>query len=278
MAKPLALSLVIPAYNEARRLPRTLAALARALAARPERCEVIVVDDGSHDGTADVVRAARLPGLRLISYQPNRGKGYAVRTGMLSASGAIVGFMDADLSTDLAAIDTALREIAAGWDIVIGSRALPGAQIIVPQPRYRVVATRIFNLLQVAMSGVRGYADTQCGFKMMTAAAARDIFRRARIDGFMFDIELLFLAERLGYRVREVPVTWTNDPASRLRIVRDTARMFRDLARIRWAGRTLRPRRRHSAMATMRKPPASPSRRAVGTLSSPASQRDQGRG
>lgn len=278
MFEPPDLSIVIPAYNEARRLPRTLAALAQHLANRSERCEVIVVDDGSRDDTAEVVRAAQLPGLRLIAYQPNRGKGYAVRTGMLSASGAVVAFMDADLSTDLAALDVALREIAAGWDIVIGSRAIAGATIVVPQPRYRIIATRIFNVLQVALSGVRGYADTQCGFKVMTAAAARDLFRRARIDGFMFDIELLFLAERLGYRVREIPVAWTNDPASRLRIVRDTVRMFRDLARIRWAGRRLRPRRDHSARAKMRKPSASPTGTAPGSSSSPASQRDQARG
>ncbi|GIW08460.1 MAG: glycosyl transferase [Dehalococcoidia bacterium] len=276
MAEPPALSIIIPAYNEARRLPRTLAALGRTLDNRPELFEIIVVDDGSSDGTADAVRACRLPGLRLISYQPNRGKGYAVRTGMLSATGTIVGFMDADLSTDLRALDAALRELAAGWDVVIGSRAIAGAEIVVPQPRYRVVATRIFNILQVAMSGVRGYADTQCGFKVMTAAAARDIFSRARIDGFMFDIELLFLAERLGYRVREIPVAWTNDPASRLRIVRDTARMFRDLARIRWEGRAV-PKRRPQSIAMMRKPATSP-RTVTPAIDSPPSQPDHGRG
>jgi dolichyl-phosphate beta-glucosyltransferase len=277
MSQPPDLSIVIPAYNEARRLPPTLAALARTLTERPERWEVVVVDDGSRDGTADAVRACRLPGLRLISYRPNRGKGHAVRTGMLSAAGRIVGFMDADLSTDLSALDRALEALREGWDIAIGSRAVHGARIVVPQPPYRVIATRIFNVLQVVMSGVRGYADTQCGFKVMTATAAQDIFRRARIDGFMFDIELLFLAERLGYRVCEVPVAWTNDPASRLRIVRDTVRMFRDLARIRWRSREL-PTRRRQSRATRRKPPASPTTRAPATGASPATQADHARG
>ncbi|GIW10290.1 MAG: glycosyl transferase [Dehalococcoidia bacterium] len=239
MVQPVDLSIVIPAYNEERRLGPTLRALAAALAERPERSEILVVDDGSRDRTAALVRSLRVPGLRLISYRPNRGKGYAVRTGMLSASGAIVGFMDADLSTDLAALDLALRELRAGWDIVIGSRAMAGAQIVVRQPRYRELATRVFNLLQHALAGVRGYADTQCGFKLMTAAAAQAVFSRAQIDGFMFDVELLFLAQRLGLRVREIPVQWRNDPASRLRIVRDTLRMFRDLVRIRWAARRL---------------------------------------
>ncbi|MFN8532115.1 MAG: dolichyl-phosphate beta-glucosyltransferase [Dehalococcoidia bacterium] len=242
MVDPLDLTIVIPAYNEEQRLAPTLTALSEKLAARPEQSEIVVVDDGSRDATAEVARGLGAPGLRVISYQPNRGKGRAVRTGVLAARGAVVCFMDADLSTDLGALDRALGEIAAGWDVVIGSRAIAGSTIVVHQPRYREIASQIFNLVQVTMSGVRGYADTQCGFKVFRADAAKAIFSRAQVDGFMFDVELLFLAERLGYHIREIPVEWTNDPASRLRIVRDTARMFRDLARIRWAGRTL-PRR-----------------------------------
>lgn len=229
------LTIVVPAYNEERRLGPTLQSLIADLRARNLRWEIVVVDDGSRDRTAEVARSLGDSAVRVLRYTPNRGKGRAVRTGMLAGTGAVLGFMDADLSTGLAAMDRALAILEKGdADIVIGSRAAEGAKIVVRQPRYRQVASRIFNVIQRTLSGVRGYHDTQCGFKFLKANAAKDIFSRARIDGFMFDIELLVLADRLGYRVAEMPVTWTDDPASRLRIVRDTLRMFRDLVRIRW--------------------------------------------
>ncbi|MCS7002175.1 MAG: glycosyltransferase, partial [Dehalococcoidia bacterium] len=148
------LSIVIPAYNEATRLGPTLTRLLADLAARPFTSEIIVVDDGSRDGTADLARSFAAPNLRVIAYHPNHGKGRAVRTGILAAQGRVVGFMDADLSTDLEALDRALAAIASGYDLVVGSRGLASSQTLVAQPLYRRVGARIFNVIQHALSGV----------------------------------------------------------------------------------------------------------------------------
>src|SRR6266568_2532999 len=203
------LSVVIPAFNEAERLPRTLARVNAHLVGQGPPYEIVVVDDGSTDGTAESARAEGGPALTLLRYQPNRGKGYAVRRGMLAARGARRLMTDADLSTPIEELDRLCARMDEGHDVVVGSRALPASRIEVRQPWYRENMGRLFNLFVRALA-VPGVRDTQCGFKLFSAAAARDVFSAARLDGFSFDVEALFLARRKGYRIAEVPVRWRN--------------------------------------------------------------------
>ena len=234
MTEP-ALSVVVPALNEEDRLPRTLERIVSHLGRRREGYELVVVDDGSRDRTAERAQAARATVLR---NEATRGKGYAVRRGMLAASGARRLMTDADLSTPIEELDRLCARMDEGHDVVIGSRALPGARIEVHQPWYRENMGRLFNLFVRALA-VPGVTDTQCGFKLFSASAARDVFSSARLDGFSFDVEVLFLARRKGYRIAEVPVVWRNDAASRVSLVRGFL-AFPDLLRIRtndWRGR-----------------------------------------
>ena len=195
----------------------------------------MVVDDGSRDRTAERAEAA---GATVLRNEANRGKGHAVRRGMLAARGARRLMTDADLSTPIEEMERLGARMDEGHDVVIGSRALPGARIEVRQPWYRENTGRLFNLFVRALA-VPGVTDTQCGFKLFTAAAARDVFSAMRLDGFSFDVEALFLARRKGYRIAEVPVVWRNDAASRVSLLRGFL-AFPDLLRIRtnqWAGR-----------------------------------------
>ena len=224
------LSVVIPAYNEARRLGPSLEALRRRLELRFARFELIVVDDGSRDGTAALARG--FSGARLIELGRNRGKGAAVREGMLAAKGDFALFTDADLSTPIEEVEPFLDRLKAGADIVIGSRALPGSELRVRQSRLRESMGKIFNRVMRALCGLP-YRDTQCGFKAFTKDAARAVFSRARIDGFAFDVEALTIARSLRLKVEERPVPWTNSPDSRVRIVRHSLEMLRDVLRIR---------------------------------------------
>jgi glycosyltransferase involved in cell wall biosynthesis len=240
-AHPPYLSVIIPAYNEERRLPPSLARILTWTAAQPWPCEVLVVDDGSRDATAEVVRraAAQDPRLRLISNDRNRGKGYTVAHGARQAHGDLILFSDADLSTP---IEEALKleaAIRAGADIAIASRALPDSNLPKRQPGYREWAGRLFNLL-VRAALVPGIHDTQCGFKLFTRAAAQATFPLRQVNGFAFDIELLFIARRLGFRVAEVPVTWINDEDSRVNM-RNALRAFADIPKVRWTHRHLTP-------------------------------------
>jgi dolichyl-phosphate beta-glucosyltransferase len=191
---------------------------------------VLVVDDGSTDATADLVRdmAEQDDLLKLVRYQPNRGKGYAVRTGMLSARGELRLFSDADLSTPIADVERLEEALQAGFDVAIGSRAVPGAKVALHQPAHRELLGKAFNLLVQAMV-MPGIHDTQCGFKLFTAAAAENVFRQAQIDGFGFDVEILALARRSGFKIAEVGITWTDDPNSRVRALRDSALIMREL-------------------------------------------------
>jgi dolichyl-phosphate beta-glucosyltransferase len=230
-----ALSVVIPAFNEAQRLPPTLEKIQRHLAGRPQEFEILVVDDGSADATAEVAARA---GATVLRNEGNRGKGYSVRRGMLHAKGARRLMTDADLSTPIEELERLMACMDEGYDVVIASRAMAGSRVEVRQPWYRENLGRAFNLVVRALV-LPGLQDTQCGFKLFTAAAARDAFAASRLDGFSFDVEALVAARRRGYRIAELPVTWRNDEATRVGMVRGGL-AFLDLLRIRvhaWRGR-----------------------------------------
>jgi len=226
------ISVVIPAYNEERRLPQTLPRVLRFLQGQPLPWEVIVVDDGSVDRTAEIVAgmARQEPSLRLLRL-PHRGKGSALRAGMLAAQGTYCFLCDADLSVpieDLPHFLPALQEA----EVAIASREAPGARRI-GEPAYRHLMGRVYNFL-VRLLLLPGIRDTQCGFKGFRREVVSPLFSRQGMEGWGFDVELLYLARRLGYRIVEVPVQWTYGRHSRLRLFRDPWRMFRDLWRVRW--------------------------------------------
>lgn len=227
------ISIVIPAFNEAQRLPPTLARIREFADIRPEIIEVIVVDDGSRDLTSSLVRQAATdwPLLRCVSYPTNGGKGYAVRRGALAARGDLILISDADLSTPISELDSMVT-FAEQFDIVIGSRALDRSKVIVHQPWYREAMGRTFNRLVALITGLP-FRDTQCGFKLLRRDAARPLFQRATVDGFAWDVEILMLAGRLGFSIKDVPVLWLNSPESRVHVVKDSLRMLRDVLRTR---------------------------------------------
>jgi dolichyl-phosphate beta-glucosyltransferase len=234
MASDPDLSLIVPAYNEERRLPASLTTILEYLDGRPFSAEVLVVDDGSSDATTAVAEAPGDGRVRVVRNPGNRGKGYTVRHGMREARGVVRIFTDADLSTPVEEVDAALRHHEAGFDVAIGSRSLARSSVEVRQPWYRQTMGRTFNVFVRTML-VRGFVDTQCGFKSFTREAADAVFSRARIDGFAFDVEILFLARRLGLRILEFPVRWLDDPDSRVDPVRHSLLMLRDLFRIQLA-------------------------------------------
>lgn len=231
-------SIIIPAYNEEIRLGRALARIRDYFADRgmvAAEIEIIVVDDGSTDATAQVARdcAREMPSLRLVSSRTNHGKGYSVRRGMLEARGRIALFTDADLSAPIEESAKLFAAIEAGHDVAIGSRAVDRSLISVHQSRFREVAGMIFNGCVRLLTGLP-FRDTQCGFKAFVRERCRVIFEQQRIEGFGFDPEILFLALRHGLRAAEVPVRWAHDPATKVRVLRDSLRMFGDLLYIRW--------------------------------------------
>lgn len=228
-------SLVIPAYNESGRIKPTLDEILRHIAQHQWDAEVVVVDDGSRDDTAEIVRAyARThPYVRLVQNPGNRGKGYSVRNGMLHAAGEICLFSDADLSSPIAEAQKLFDAIAQGADIAIGSRWLRAELQTERQPLYRQLFGRIFNLLLRLVLGLH-FKDTQCGFKAFRREAAQKIFPLQRIERWGFDPEILFLARRMGMTPVEVPVAWAHSEGTRLHPFRDGLRMFGDVMRIRW--------------------------------------------
>jgi dolichyl-phosphate beta-glucosyltransferase len=235
VAEPgLELSVVLPAYNEGRRLPPTLRRVLEFLHGSGMRAEVIVVDDGSRDDTVDQVRALAGDGvpLRLIEHGRNRGKGAAVRTGVLAAEGAVVLFSDADLSTPIEEVGKLIQALRAGADVAIGSRAVDRSLVEVHQPRARELMGRTFNLVVQAVV-LPGLRDTQCGFKAFTHAAAQRVFAAVRREGFDFDVEALYRARRLGLKVVEVPVRWRNSPDTRVSALGDSMRMLTGVFQIR---------------------------------------------
>ncbi len=228
---------MIPAYNEENRLPATLDRVVEFLKSRRYSfVEILVVDDGSTDGTARTVEntASAHDCIQLLRNPGNRGKGYTVRHGMLAARGDWVLFSDADLSAPIEELDK-LVEAARKHNasIAIGSRALNRALVAVHQSIFREFAGRLFNLIMRLVTGLP-FWDTQCGFKLYGASAAREIFRRQRLEGFSFDVEDLFIARKLGYKIVEVPVRWSHAEGTKVSMTRDSLRMFADLARIRW--------------------------------------------
>jgi dolichyl-phosphate beta-glucosyltransferase len=228
------LSIVVPAYNEEARLEPTLRDIALHFRRLQRNVEILVVDDGSRDGTAALVNrlTAELPEVRLIRMPANRGKGYAVRAGVVNSTGCSVLFADADGATPISELARLEEALAAGADIAIGSRNVHGAGVEVRARFYRRVIGRAFHLLVETLT-VRGIADTQCGFKLFRGDVAQDLFSRMRMDGFSFDVEVLLMAQRGGYTVAEMPVNWTHQPGSRVNLVTDSLRMARDLFIIR---------------------------------------------
>jgi dolichyl-phosphate beta-glucosyltransferase len=230
----LEVSIVIPAYNEQVRIGLTLVRTLEYLAARHPSSEVLVVDDGSKDGTVQVVEeiAAGDPRVRVVRQPRNRGKGAAVRRGVLESRGRHVLFMDADLATPVEELDTLFMWANRGNAVVIGSRGLPDSDIRERQPRMRELMGRVFNLL-VRSALLGGFKDTQCGFKLFERSAARELFSRQKLDGFAFDVEVLLLAKDLGYQIAEVPVVWYHAPNSKVAPVTDSTRMLGDLIKLR---------------------------------------------
>lgn len=230
--EPPRLSVVIPAYNEAMRIEKTLVHVLRYLEEQPYSAEVIVVDDGSRDATFGVVRNMRTPyrtRLHIHQFKANRGKGAAVRAGMLEvARGAYRLFYDADASTPIEELEKVWAAFDEGVDIVIGSRSLPESVVEVHQAPYREFMGRTFNSILKKLK-LTDFVDTQCGFKAFTEAATATTFSRQTLERFSFDVELLFIAARHGLTIREVPIRWINSPTSRVNPLRDSSRMFADL-------------------------------------------------
>lgn len=240
MSDDIHLSIIIPAFREENRLPPTLNAIEAYRRIKPWKSEVLVIDDCSPDGTSRVVEEFMKgkTGYRLLRNEKNLGKGGSVRRGMLEAVGRYRVFTDADNSTPIEDADSFFPFFEGAvdgtrYEVVIASRRVDGAQLLKRQPLHREASGRIFSLL-VHLLAVPGFLDTQCGFKMFTAAAAQEIFRRQTITGFGFDVELLFIAMKvLGYKVKEAPVHWQDSPATTVRLFQDSTRMFSDLLTIR---------------------------------------------
>jgi dolichyl-phosphate beta-glucosyltransferase len=229
------LSIVIPAFNESARIPATLKQVVSSIRERGWDAEIIVVNDGSTDATAQVVQdfARTAPEIRMIENPGNRGKGYSVRSGMLQALGEIVMFTDADLSSPMQEAERLFTHIAEGADIAIGSRWLEKGRQTHKQPLYRQFFGRCFNAVTRGVMGLH-FADTQCGFKAFTRAAAQTVFQLQTIERWGFDPEILFIALKCGYRVDEVAVSWGHDERSRMSYLKDGIRMLEDVATIRW--------------------------------------------
>ena len=233
-------SLVVPAFDERGRIERAIAAISAWRRSKPGGWdwEVIVVDDGSSDGTADIARRAALAEnlpIEILRHETNRGKGAAIRTGVLASTGDPVLVSDTDLSTPLTEW-VKLAERLPSHPVAIGSRGLGEDLVRLRQPFHRRLLGKAGNLL-VRLLAVPGIRDTQCGFKLFRGDVARDLFRQARIDGFAYDMEILFLARRQGFSIAEVPVLWFNSLESKVSVVRDSLRTLWDLLRLRWIHR-----------------------------------------
>ena len=227
------LSVVIPAYNEEKRITKTLFEIDKYLSKQSYDYEIIVISDGSKDNTAGVVKGVKIANLKLIDNKENHGKGYVVRQAMLEAKGEIRLFMDADNSTTVDQVEKMIPEFKNGYDIVIGSRDVKGAVLDPPQPPFRVLIGNIFNIITQVVVGVWGIWDTQCGFKALSKKATESILPQCRIDRWAFDPEILKIGKKMGFKIKEVPVVWKNDLESKVKL-RSTIKMLIDLFVIRW--------------------------------------------
>jgi dolichyl-phosphate beta-glucosyltransferase len=228
-------SIVIPAYNESARLGASLQKVLDYLHAQEWDAEVVVVNDGSRDNTADIIRdfAAKDPAVRLVENPGNHGKGYSVRNGMLQAGGEILIFSDADLSSPIEESSKLLTALEGGADIAIGSRWLRAETQTQRQPLHRQIFGRIFNLLLRITLGLH-FKDTQCGFKSFTRTTAQAIFPLQKIERWGFDPEILFLAQKMGFKIKEVPVLWGHSGGTRINPLVDGFRMFAEMLHVRW--------------------------------------------
>ena len=240
------LSVIIPAYNEQTRIADSLYVIKDYLSKQTYRSEIIVVDDGSNDLTTEIVKFIGIYGKEHLEYaeestllenNTNVGKGYSIAKGMLRASGEIVLFLDADHSTHIGEVEKLLPYFGLGFDIVIGSRRMK-ASIVDKTPWYRGLMSRLFNLA-VRLFSVAGISDTQCGFKAYRRKKAHKIVKQQHIYGFGFDVEHLYILQKLGFKIKEVAIEWKHSEGSKVDPVRDSIMMFWDLIRIRWIHRTL---------------------------------------
>lgn len=227
------ISIVIPAYNEVNRIGKCLTSVINYVEGKYDY-EIIVVDDGSRDSTARIVEGFMNPHIILITNEKNKGKGYSVKKGVLAAKKPWILFTDADVSTPIKELGKLMSQ--EGFDVAIGSRAMAQSNIVVSQPFYRGLGGKVFNIIVRAMR-LSSFKDTQCGFKLFKKEAARKIFERQRINGFAFDVEVLYIAKKLGLTVKECPVDWYNSKETKVKFIRSSLSMFSDLVKIRFNDR-----------------------------------------
>jgi len=228
------LSVLVPAYNEEKRLPQTLREIDKYLKKQKYNYEIIVVSGGSTDNTVEVTKKLipEIKNLSVLELKESLGKGFSVRQGILKAQGKYRLFTDADNSTSINQVEKMWPEFEKGFDVVIGSRDIKGAVLAVPQPLFRRILGNIFNLLTKIISGIWGIPDTQCGFKGFSERAAKDIFSLMITDRFAFDVEVLIIAKKFGYIIKEIPVTWVNDISSTVKF-KSMVEMLLDIIKIR---------------------------------------------
>ncbi|MCE5323695.1 glycosyltransferase family 2 protein [bacterium] len=229
------ISVIVPVYNEQTRVTESLGEIKSYLNSKDESYEIILVDDGSTDGTLEIARKIGNGSTRIVSYEHNMGKGYAVRQGVYAARGEYIAFTDVDLSAPIDQLSKLFSAIEDSYDVAIGSRAVKGAEIPVHQPLYRELGGKALNLA-IQMLAVPGIKDTQCGFKLFKGDAARKIFSKCFINGWGFDVEVLFLARKLGYKTAEIPVKWSHMAGSKLHPFRGALRVIADVIRMRLRG------------------------------------------
>jgi dolichyl-phosphate beta-glucosyltransferase len=230
------ISLILPAFNEASTIARTVEEAVLYFEARNCRYELIVAADGN-DGTREKASAlaATNSSIKVIGERARRGKGRGIREGVAIASGKVIGFADADNKVPIQEYEKLAPWLSCGFDVAIGSRALPDSKIERPQPLYRRMGARGFAVFMHSVVGISEIGDTQCGFKFFRGEVARDLFRRQRIDGYMFDVEILAIAHRMGHRIKQIPVLWHDDADSRLELFRGNLRNVIDIFKIRFS-------------------------------------------
>jgi len=227
------ISIVIPAYNEEKRIGKTLERVYEYFKKKKTEFEIIVVDDGSNDRTVEIVEkfSSDKKEIRILKHEKNMGKGKAVKTGILDAKGNLILFTDADLSTPIEEFEKLKKAIENGYDIAIGSRGLKDSKIVIPQPFYRRIIGRIFPLL-VKLIVIKDFKDTQCGFKLFKKEVAKKIFSQLKTEGFAFDVEVLARGKKENFKIAEVGVLWYNSPESKVSILKSPFKMFLELNRI----------------------------------------------